>query len=317
METLGYAVRRLLGGIPLVIGVTLVSFLLMVYFGPDRTYELLGKNPTREQIEDLRRELGYDQPFVVRYASFLREIVTLDFGNSDATGERVSSLLARTVPISLALVLPGFVLGHLLALVLAMLAARRRGSVLDRAVMGLAVTGMSISFLVVVIAFQIFFASSDGLDLFPVRGFSMASFSDYLWFVTVPTLCLIFVTLGYDTRFYRAVFAEEINRDHVRTARAWGLPEAQILRKYVLRNSLIPITTRIMFSIPQVAIGGSLIIESYFGIPGVGRAAYDAIIAGDQPVLKAIVTLTAVLFVLVVTLADIVYRAVDPRVSLK
>jgi peptide/nickel transport system permease protein len=314
LRTLAWTLRRLAGGIPLVIGVTLVSFLLMVYFGPDQTFELLGKNPTQQQIDELRAELGYDQPFLTRYASFLREVATLDFGFSNSTGERVTALLARTIPVSLALILPGFVLGHLIALALAMLAARRRGQPLDRVVMGLAVTGMSISFLIVVIGFQVIFSSSGGLDLFPVRGWNVQSLADYLWYVTVPTLCLVFVAVGYDTRFYRAVFAEELSRDHVRTARAWGLPEHVVLVKHVLRNSLVPVTTRIMFSIPQVAIGGSLIIESYFGIPGVGKVTYDAIVTGDQPVLKAVVTLTAILFVVVVTLTDLLYRVVDPRV---
>jgi peptide/nickel transport system permease protein len=122
VPTAQYALRKLLAGIPLVLGVTLVSFALMVYFGPDRTYELLGKNPTAEQIAEVRSTLGYDRPFAERYVGFLREIVSFDFGYA-ATGEPVSALLARTVPVSLALILPGFVLGHLVALGLAIPAA--------------------------------------------------------------------------------------------------------------------------------------------------------------------------------------------------
>jgi len=120
MDFLQYALRKLVSGLPLLLGVTLLSFTLMVYFGPDKTYELLGKNPTREQIAEVRHELGYDRPFFVRYAAYLRELATLDFGNSDATGEKVSGLLARSIPISLALELPGFVLGNLLAIALAL-----------------------------------------------------------------------------------------------------------------------------------------------------------------------------------------------------
>ena len=108
MEMLQYSLRKLVSGIPLILGVTLVSFLLMVYFGPDQTYALLGKNPTQEQIDEIRHELGYDKPFVMRYADYLRELATLDFGRSNSTGERVDALLARTIPISLALVTPGF-----------------------------------------------------------------------------------------------------------------------------------------------------------------------------------------------------------------
>lgn len=316
MEILQYSLRKLLGGLPLILGVTLVSFALMVYFGPDLTYQLLGKNPTPEQILEVRHQLGYDQPFLQRYALYLREILTLDFGVA-STGEPVSTLLAKTIPVSLILILPGFILGHILGLTLALAAAYWRGRWPDKLIMAVAVVGMSVSFLIVIIGFQILLSSSDGLDLFPVRGWDASSLGSYLSYVTVPTLATMFVALGYETRFYRSVVVEEMTRDHVRTARAFGLPESRILFRNILKNCLIPFITRIMFSIPQVAIGGALLIESYFGIPGVGKATYEAIITGDQPVLKAVVSLTAILFVLVVVLNDILYRVVDPRVTLK
>lgn len=316
MDILQYALRRLLGGIPLIIGVTLVSFALMVWFGPDQTYLLLGKNPTPEQILEVRRQLGYDQPFLQRYLVFLREIVTLDFGAA-STGEPVSALLAKTIPVSLVLILPGFVLGHVVGLLLALAAAYSRGRWPDKLIMAVAVVGMSVSFLIVIIGCQILLSSSDGLDLFPVRGWDASTFGEYLSHVTVPTIATMFVALGYETRFYRSIIVEEMSRDHVRTARAFGLPESRIFLRNILKNCLIPIVTRIMFSIPQVAIGGALLIESYFGIPGIGKATYEAIITGDQPVLKAVVSLTAILFVLVIVLTDILYRAVDPRVTLK
>jgi len=317
VDTLQYAIRKLISGIPLVLGVTFVSFMLMVYFGPDKTYELLGKNPTQEQIEEIREQLGYDQPFYLRYGSYLRELATLEFGNSDSTGERVSVLLARTIPVSIALVTPGFILGNVLGILLALFAAYYRSTWVDKSIMGFAVVGMSISFLIVIIAFQIIFASSFGLDLFPVRGWNVNSLDDYLAYVTVPTLASVFVALGYNTRFYRSVLVEEMTRDHVRTARAFGISPAKIFYKNILKNSLIPIITRVIFSIPLVVISGSLLIESYFGIPGVGKVTYDAIITGDQPVLKAVVGLTAVLFVFAQLVTDILYRVADPRVSLK
>jgi len=317
MELFQYTLRKIVSGIPLVLGVTFISFVLMVYFGPDKSYELLGKNPTRQEIEEVRAQLGYDKPLVTRYALYLRELATLDFGNSDSTGERVGSLLQRTIPVSLALVTPGFILGNVLGILLALFAAYFRSTWVDKTIMGFAVVGMSISFLIVIIAFQILFASSYGLDLFPVRGWSMTSFGDYLAYVTVPTLATVFVALGYNTRFYRSVIVEEMSRDHVRTARAFGVPPAKLFYKTILKNCMIPIITRIVFSIPLVVISGSLLIESYFGIPGVGKVTYDAIVTGDQPVLKAVVGMTAVLFVFAQLLTDILYRAVDPRVSLK
>jgi peptide/nickel transport system permease protein len=317
MELLQYTLRKLIGGIPLILGVTFISFVLMVYFGPDQTFELLGKNSTAEQIAEVRAELGYDRPFLVRYGEYLKELATLDFGLSNSTGERVSSMLARTIPVSLALVTPGFILGNLLGILLALVAAYHRGGWIDKTIMGFAVVGMSISFLIVIIAFQILLSSSFGLNLFPVRGWNVHSLYSYMMYVTVPTLASVFVALGYNTRFYRAVLVEEMTRDHVRTARAFGIRPAKLLYKHILKNSAIPIITRVMFSIPLVVVSGSLLIESYFGIPGVGKITFDAITSGDQPVLKAVVGLTAVLFVITLLVTDLLYRVVDPRVSLK
>ena len=141
------------------------------------------------------------------------------------------------------------------------------------------------------------------------------SWLKYLEHVTVPTLAIVFVSLGYNTRFYRAVLVEQLNKDHITTAKAFGHTTQTIHYQYMLKNAMIPIITRVLFSIPLVVISGSLLIESYFGIPGVGLVTYDAIIAGDQPVLKAIVGLTAVLFVLVLLLAEILYRYFDPRIT--
>lgn len=317
MEVLQYSLRKLVAGIPLILGVTFVSFLLMVYFGPDQTYELLGKNPTPEQIAEIRHQLGYDKPFLVRYADYLRELATLDFGHSNSTGEKVSALLGRTIPVSLMLILPGFLLGNLLAIVLALVAANHRSGWVDKTIMGFSVIGMSISYLIVIIAFQVIFSSSYGLGIFPVRGWNVHSLSDYVDYIAVPTMATVFVALGYNTRFYRSVIVEELTRDHVRTARAFGVPPARLLYRNVLKNAMIPIITRIVFSIPLIVISGALLVESYFGIPGVGKVTFDAITTGDQPVLKAVVGLTAVMFVLAQLLTDILYRAVDPRVSLK
>ena len=314
MTKLVFIVRRILYGIPLLLGVTFISFLLMVYFGPDKTYELLGKNPTGEQINEVRHALGYDQPFLLRYGNYLRELVTLDLGLSDSTGEAVASILTRSLPVSAALVLPGFVLGNIIGLMLGMLAAWHRGGWLDKVVMSASVVGMSVSFLVIIIGLQILLCTPYGLNLFPVRGWQVHDLSSYVYYVTVPTLALLLVTLGYNTRFYRAVMVEEIERDHILTLRAYGTAPFELLFKHVLKNSLIPVMTRIMFSVPFVLVSGSLLLESYFGIPGIGLVTFNAITSGDQPILKAVVGLTGVLFVLALMLNDMLYSKVDPRV---
>ncbi len=315
MKASHYIGRKLLTGIPLLLGVTFISFVLMVYFGPDKTFELLGKNPTIEQISEVRQQLGYDRPFLVRYANYVRELVTLDLGLSESSGEPVSSLLARTVPVSIMLVLPGFVIGNMLGILLGLGAAWYRGRWLDKLTMSASVAGMSISFLVIIIVLQIVLCTPWGFNLFPARGWEVSGLASFVYYATVPTLALVFVTLGYNTRFYRAVMAEELGRDHITTALAYGASTATLLFRHVLKNALVPVMTRLMFSIPFVIISGSLLLESYFGIPGIGKATFEAITSGDQPVLKAVVGLTAVLFVIAQLFIDILYRLVDPRVA--
>jgi len=317
METLRYCIRKLVYSLPLLLGVTLISFILMVYFGPDKTYSLLGRNPTVEEINEIRHQLGYDQSFFVRYLEYVHQVFTFNFGYSDSTGEKVTSILSKTIPVSLALQAPSFFIGHLLGIGLALLAAHHRGTFIDKLVMSSSVMGMSISYLIVIITAQLVFCSSYGLNLFPVYGWEVNSFSDYLYYTTVPTISAVFVAVGYNTRFYRAILVEETTKDHIRTAKAFGHTPATILFKHVLKNAMIPIITRIIFSIPFVVIGGSLLLESYFGIPGVGLVTYDAITTGDLPVLKAVIVLVTFLFIAVISIVDVLYRMVDPRISLK
>lgn len=315
MSLPAYLVRRLAHGAALMLGVALLSFTLMVHFGPDPAYEQLGKNPTAEEIESLRSALGHDQPFILRFGDWLGDLLRGDLGTSDANGEDVGQLLLRSFPITLALVLPGFLIGNFLGLLLGMLAAWHRGGAWDRLVLGGSVAGLSLSFLVVIILLQILLCTPYGLNWFPTRGWRVDDFGSYLLYVTVPTLALVIVTLGYNTRFYRAVILEELGRDHVRTAQAFGAGPGEVLFTHVLRNSLVPILTRLLYSIPLVVVTGSLLIETYFGIPGVGKVTFDAITSGDQPVLLAVVTLTALLFVLAQLLADFSCRLADPRLG--
>jgi peptide/nickel transport system permease protein len=330
METIQYALRKLAYSLPLLLGVTFLSFVLMVYFGPDQTYNLLGKNPTPEQIAEVRAELGYDLPFHKRYGKFLMEVVTFDFGSSNSSGEKVSSILMKSVPVSFLVALPAFILANLLGILLALFAAHHRGKFPDKAIMVLAAIGMSISYLMVVIGFQVIFCTSFGLNWFPVQGWVEAppDYPDatageifyYYWYyywsyVAVPTLASVFVALGYNTRFFRAVIVEELNRDYVRTARAYGVRNWKIMMKHVLKNAMIPISTRIIITLPFVVIAGNLVVEKFFGIPGVGLVTYDAITNGDLPIVKAVVTSTAVLYVMALILTDIVYKVIDPRIS--
>ena len=310
-----FLLRKLAHSLLLIIGVTLVSFLLMVYFGPDQTYNLLGKSSSAAQIAEIHQQLGYDRPFMSRYGEYLTGLFSLQLGSSFSNGEPVKSILARTLPVTLMLVLPGFLIGNVLGVMLALLAAWHRGRWPDRLITSASVAGMSISFLIVIILLQVLLCTPFGFNLFPARGWQVSNVPTYLSYATVPSLSLIFITLGYNTRFYRAVFVEESGKEHIRTARAYGASPLAIMGRQVLKNSLVPVTTRILFSIPLIVISGSLLLETYFGIPGIGKVTFDAITNGDQPVLKAVVGLTAALFVVVQFLADLCYRAVDPRIA--
>lgn len=330
METLQYTIRKLIYSIPLLLGVTIISFVLMVYFGPDLTYTLLGKNPTPEQIVEVRHELGYDLPFIARYGKFLKEVITFDFGSSISSGEKVSSILKKSVPVSFAVAVPAFILSNLIGVVLALIAAYHRGRLWDKAIMVFAVIGMSISYLMVVIGFQILFCTSYGFNWFPVQGWvepppdyldaTIFEIGYYYWYyywsyVAVPTMASVFVALGYNTRFFRAVIVEELNRDYVRTAKAYGVRNWKIMVKHVLKNAMIPISTRIIITLPFVIIAGNLVLEKFFGIPGIGLVTYDAITNGDLPIVKAVVTSTAILYVIALIFTDIVYKWIDPRIS--
>lgn len=307
-------VRAVLSSLALLLGVTFLTFALLVWAGPDPAYALAGKNPSAEQLAEIRHELGRDRPVLVRYSEYLGQLVTLDLGRSQASGEAVASMLARALPVTVALMLPPFLLGHALSIVLGLTAAWRRGRPADRAITGASVVGMSISYVVIIVAFQTLLSSSQGLGLFPVRGWSMADLPTYLRYETVPALCILFVTLGYNTRFYRALFAEGINEPHVRTSRAFGASPSFIMFHDVLRPALGPVLVQILYTLPLIVVGGSLLIESHFGIPGAGLVTFDAMVNGDQPVLKAVVGLTAVGFSLARLTADWLHGRVDPRI---
>lgn len=309
--------RKLVSVIALLLGTSLIGFVLMVGFAPDGTYELLGKSATPQQIAELRHSLGYDDPLPLRYLDYLRQIVSLDFGYSASSGEPVSELLMRCVPVTLMAVLPGFLLGHLIALIGAFLCARWVYGPIDRLLETLASIGMSLSLVVLVIGGQALLSSTDGLDWFPVRGWDASSIESYLHYVAVPTATLAFAGAVYNLRFYRALMVAELEQPYTRTARSFGAGPSAVLLREVMPNLRIALITRIVFSLPLLVVSGSLVIESYFGIPGVGAAAFNAVTAGDQAVTKALVSLGAVLFAITLGLADGLYRSADPRLELR
>jgi peptide/nickel transport system permease protein len=309
---LAYVLRRLLLGIPTLIGVTLITFLLLNVFGGDPVATQMGKNPDPADLAARRAEYGLDRPLPVQYLRYLREIVSFDFGRSFVTRERVSEIVAQRIGPSLSITIPALALTTLVSVSIALVAAFNRGRFLDRFLMIGAVLGMSISFLVYIVAGQYLLAFRAGW--FQIYGYDSGWLGRWQY-LALPILVQVIVATGYDVRYYRAAIVEETTRQHVQTAFAKGLPRRRVLVKHVLRNALIPIISRVMISVPFL-ITGSLLVETYFGIPGLGLTVLDALNAQDYPVIKAITVLVSILFVLGNVLTDVLYSWADPRVRL-
>lgn len=308
-----YIVRKLVSTIPTVFGVALVLFILFNLVGGDPTYQMLGKHASAQQIAELRHEYGFDQPHYVQFFSYLKQIITFDFGRSYATRQPISKMILDGIGPSLMLTVPAFAITTVLAIVLALMVSYFRGKAIDKVTVVACVVGMSIPSLAYILFGQYFLAYKMGL--FPISGFE-SSLPDGLAYVALPILIFIALDLGYDVRFYRTAVLEETGQDYVRTARAKGLTEPRIFFKHVLKNSMVPILTNIVIQIPLLILGAFL-LEGFFGIPGLGGITINAINNSDFPVLKAMATLTTLLLIFGNLITDIMYTLVDPRVSLK
>jgi peptide/nickel transport system permease protein len=300
--------------IPTMLGVVLLVFVLFNLFGGDPAYVLAGKISNPEQIENIRRQLGVDQPYYVQLGIFLKQIVTADFGASWSTNEKVSQILATRLGPSLTVLVPLLILETLSAIGLALAVAYVRGSLTDRMVMIICTIGLSISILVYIIVFQYVFAYK--LGWFPVQGWGNDFWENLVHYASLPILIGLTVSIAPNLRLYRTFVLDEINQDYVRTARAKGLGENRIMWVHVLRNASIPIITHVMAALPGLLIGAFL-LERFFSIPGIGREVILAVERSDFPVIKALTVYVAVATMLVNLGADLMYKAVDPRVQLR
>lgn len=308
-----YLVRKLLNTIPTLFGVALIVFVLFNMVGGDPTYQMLGRHANAKQVAELRHEYGFDQPQYVQFFNYLKQIVTFDFGRSYATKQKISDMILEGVGPSLSLMIPAFFLTTLLAVSIGLLVAYFRGRWIDRLIVIICVFGMSLSMLAYILFGQYFFAYK--LGWFPISGYENA-WPDRIQYLLMPMIIFVAVSLGYDVRFYRTAVLEETNQDYVRTARAKGLSEPKIFFKHVLKNSMVPILTNIVIELPLLILGAFL-LESFFGIPGLGSITIDAVHNSDFPVIKAMTTLDAMLFIVGNLVTDILYTVVDPRVSLR
>lgn len=305
-----YVVRRLLYTIPIIMGVSLMIFVLFNMVGGDPTDIMLGRHATAQQKVELRHELGLDQPLPKQYLDYLGQIVTFDFGRSYSTKQRVSDMILRGMPASLSLAVPAFVIETLAAIIIALMVAYFRGRLLDRLIVVICVVGMSVSSLAYILFGQYFFAYK--LGWFPISGYSDDPVMRFQY-VALPALIWVAVGLGLNVRVFRTFIVDEVSHDYVRTARAKGLSENLVLFKHVLKNAMIPILTYTVIEIPFL-ITGSFLLESFFGIPGLGSITIDAINNADFPVIKAMTTIGTLLFIGGNLVTDVLYSVVDPRV---
>jgi peptide/nickel transport system permease protein len=300
--------------IPTLAGVILLIFFLFNWVGGDPAQVLAGKISNPEQIANIRKQLGVDQPYWYQLWVFVQQVFTFDFGRSWATNEEVSRILLTRVGPTLTIMVPVMLLETALAIVFAIMVAYVRGSLTDRAIMVICTTAMSISFLVYIIVGQWLFGFI--LGWFPVQGWSESYWRNLTNYAPLPIMLAIFVGLAPQLRLFRSFFLEEINQDYVRTARAKGLPEKKVMMKHVLRNALIPILTNVGIHLPGVFVG-SFLLEVFFSVPGLGREIVTAVNRSDFPVIKAVTVYLAMLTMTVNLLVDVLYKAVDPRVSFK
>ena len=309
-----YIIRRLWQMIPTLLGVVLLIFFLFNWVGGDPAQVLAGKISNPEQIANIRRQLGVDQPYWRQLLIFCQQIVTGDFGRSWSTNEEVSHIFATRIGPTLTIMLPIMLLETTLGIVFALGVAYVRGSLTDRAIMIACTVAMSISFLVYIIVGQWLFGFL--LGWFPVQGWSDSSWKNLVVYAPLPVFLALLVSLAPTLRLYRSFFLDEINQDYVRTARAKGLSERTVMFKHVMRNAMIPILTNVAIALPSLMIG-SFLLEKFFSIPGLGREVITAVERSDFPVIKAITVYLAVFTMFLNLLVDVMYKWVDPRVEFK
>ena len=325
---LRYTIRRLLQLVPTTAGVLLLTFVLFHVVGGSSAEVVLGQHADKASIAAFNARYGYDKPLLVgswsatrgepvgrrltglcdsQLGRYVASLARGDLGDSAAYGMRVADVLKSGVGPSLCLTVPILVGGTALALALAMLAAARRGGAADRVVRLGSTFLMSVNYVVWILAGQFFL--SYRLGLFPIWGFESVAY------IVLPAAVGIASGLGRDVRYFRTVLLDEMNRPYVRTALSKGLPRRRVFWGHVLPNALIPVVTYVSLSIPYL-FTGSLLLESFFGIPGLGGVSINAVNSADLATVRAVVILGALLYQLVNLATDLCYAWLDPRVRM-
>jgi peptide/nickel transport system permease protein len=310
---LPYIGRRLLATIPVMAVVAVVVFMLLRLTTGDPAAIIAGDNATSQDVAAIREKLGLERPIAQQFAIWIGNVLRGDLGESFFFKKQVSQLIAERVEPTLALATCTLVLAVTLAVPLGLLAAWRRGTWLDRGVMGLSVVGFSAP--AFVIGYVLIYLVAIQLAWLPVQGYQRLAdgLGGFIQRLILPSVTLAVIYVALIARITRTSVLEVLNTDHVRTARAKGLGELAVLLRHVLRNAAVPIVTVIGLGI-ALLIGGVVVTESVYAIPGLGRLTVDAVLARDYPTVQAVILLFSVVYVLINLVVDISYTFLDPRI---
>jgi peptide/nickel transport system permease protein len=309
----GYIARRLLATIPVVAVVAIFVFLLLRLSGGDPAAVIAGDSATTQQVQEIRLKLGLERPIVEQFVIWVGRILRGDFGESYFFKKTVAELIRDRLEPTVALAICTLILAVAMAVPLGVVAAVRRGTWIDRTVMGFSVLGFSVPVFVIGYAFIYLFAIE--LGWLPVQGYQRLAegFWGFLERLILPSVTLAVIYVALIARITRASVLEVLGADHVRTARAKGLGSASVLLRHVLRNAAVPIVTVIGLGV-ALLIGGVVVTESVYGIPGLGRLTVDAVLARDYPTIQAVVLLFSVVYVMINLVVDLTYTLLDPRI---
>ena len=310
---LGYILRRILATIPVVTVVAILAFLLLRLTTGDPAAIIAGDSATTQQVAEIRVKLGLERPLVEQFVIWVGRIARGDFGESYFFKKTVAELIRDRLEPTVALAVCTTILAVVLAVPLGVLAAARRGTWIDRAVMGLSVLGFSVP--VFVIGYALIYLFAVELAWLPVQGYQRLAegFWGFLERLILPSSTLAVIYVALIARITRASVLEVLGADHVRTARAKGLGNTSVLLRHVLRNAAVPIVTVIGLGV-ALLIGGVVVTESVYGIPGLGRLTVDAVLARDYPTVQAVILLFSVVYVMINLLVDLTYTFLDPRI---
>ena len=309
----GYILRRIVATIPVMLVVAVLVFLMLRLTPGDPAAVIAGDNANAEQIAAIRTRLGLDQPIVVQFFIWFGQILRGDFGESFFFKKTVAELIASRLEPTLALSLSTILIAVAVAVPLGVLAAYKQGTLIDRIVMGFSVLGFSVP--VFVIGYSLIYLFAIQLNWFPVQGYQRLAdgLGGFLARLVLPSLTLSVIYIALIARMTRTSVLDVMGEDYIRTARAKGQVERKVLFNHALRNAAVPIVTVIGFGV-ALLIGGVVVTESVYTIPGLGRLTVDAVLARDYPTIQAVILLFSLSYVLINLLVDVTYTFFDPRI---